>query len=175
MNRKDDLTKWFLAHYGVALKIAFSFAPASDLVSDIVQSTYIEFVDEAASLADDEQLLALLRRITRRVAQRLWNERNHNAPEILDKIARRMAQLAEAHFEELYFEDELLALNVCLDKLPERSRKLVQQHYLEGKSVASLASDFKAAPRRLYKALFRIREKLRSCINLVLKKGEANA
>lgn len=144
------------------------------MVNDIIQSAYIEFLKEATLVEDQNEFHVLLRRVTRRVAKRLWDERYRQAPEMLEKVARRMAQLASSHFDELYFEDEILALNICLSKLPEKSRKLVQQHYLDGKSIALLSREYKVVPRVLYKSIFRIREKLRSCINIVLKKGVQN-
>lgn len=49
------------------MSIAFSFAPRIDTAQDIVQSSYIEFLEEARGKNDHHDLLQVLRRVTHRV------------------------------------------------------------------------------------------------------------
>lgn len=164
MESKDRLTAWFLANYGLTMKIALEYSPSADLVSDIVQSVYIEFLADAADENDPQALLRLLRRATRRIAKRHWDERHRNKSEIIREIGRHFIRINEARFEEKHFEEELVALKKCLEKLSEKNRQLIEMHYLSGNTSASMGAHFGVTARAINKAIYKIREKLRICI-----------
>lgn len=56
------------------------------------------------------------------------------------------------------------ALIHCLEKLPERSRKLIQLKYYEGQSTDQIAALIKSTPASVRVTLFRIRDALADCI-----------
>lgn len=175
LDHDNPLTKWFLQHYGIAVRIAFSFAPDRDAVNDIVQSAFVEFVQQADAGTDDADRAAALKKVTRRVSQKIWNDRYRDKPEKLRQIAERLADLAEQHFAEREFEDELLALQSCLAKLPEKSRKLIEEHYFMGNSVGTISRRFNVTPAAVYKAIGLIRNKLKDCIRYIQGKGGCHA
>lgn len=61
------------------------------------------------------------------------------------------------------------ALQACLDRLAERSRRLLTLRYEQGYSVAQLAQELGRSTEAVYKALARIRLKLRECIDQRLR------
>lgn len=168
-NEKKTLTQWFLLHYGTAMNIAFSFSPSYDMANDILQSAFIEFIEEAEEEHTQVEKLKLLRKVLRRVAQRFWDEKYRNSPEKIEKIARHLSSLAQEEFETKNFEEELFALRKCLEKLSEKSRKLIEEHYFMGNTVKTISEQFGVSSRAVYKAICTIRNKLRDCINAVLK------
>lgn len=66
------------------------------------------------------------------------------------------------------------ALQSCLDEITERSRRLVKLRYEQGYAVARLAQETGRSTEAIYKALARIRNTLRECIDRRLRAaGEA--
>lgn len=148
----------------MAITYALAHAPSSDLVVDIVQASYIEFIGEAAMDDEPDELRTKLRRIVRRVAQREWNERYRKAPERMAKIALYLSAITASHLEDKVFGDELEKLNGCLGELTERNRNLIEEHYFQGRSVVEISKERNVTPRSVFKAISRIRDGLRNCI-----------
>lgn len=164
MTDNERLTSWFLLHHSATMSIAFSFAPTPDVIDDIIQTAYLEFVKEAGAEDDDTTLMTLLRRATRRVAQRYWDERHRNKPEKLEDIGRHLCRLAESHFEDRRYEEEILALRTCLAKLTPKSRKIIEERYLMNNSIDSISRRFNVTKSAVYKTLNNIKNVLRQCI-----------
>jgi RNA polymerase sigma-70 factor (ECF subfamily) len=61
------------------------------------------------------------------------------------------------------------ALQTCLDRLSEQSRRLLMLRYEQGHTVAQLAEELGRSMEAIYKALTRIRLKLRECIDRRLR------
>jgi RNA polymerase sigma-70 factor (ECF subfamily) len=87
--------------------------------------------------------------------------------EVLAYLAERQADRAEA------LGDRLLALRGCLEKLPEPSRRLLQDRYAPGGSVKDLAETDGRSVAALSQVLYRIREKLLDCIKATQAAGGA--
>jgi RNA polymerase sigma-70 factor (ECF subfamily) len=86
---------------------------------------------------------------------------------VLGYLAERQAdRMAEAG-------DRLVALRGCLEKLPEPSRKLLEKRYAPGGSVKDLAEVDGRSVAALSQVLYRIRDKLLSCIESTLAAGGA--
>ncbi|MEM0970294.1 MAG: hypothetical protein AAGJ31_13130 [Verrucomicrobiota bacterium] len=56
-------------------------------------------------------------------------------------------------------------LDLCLEKLSDKDRKLLHRRYHESGTVADLAGDLNASPKQLYKTLERIRANLSRCLD----------
>lgn len=164
MNHKDRLTNWYLQHHGTVLSWAMSHAPSPDTVNDIFQGGYIEFLEDAGDETDPQALLRILRRVVDRVSKRMWRERLKNDPDVLRQIGGRIAELTAARAEKHFYADELAALRHCIDKLPAKSRILIEQHYFVGHSVADIARGFAVTPQAVFKSVAKIRRALRQCI-----------
>lgn len=179
MNVKLQLSHWFLKNYGVALDTAYACAPSFDIVADIVHTSYLELLEEPTRLrgdptTDEKELLLLLRRIVRRVAQRHWDEKQRQTPEKLEKIGRFFQQIASEKEGEYRFEDEIVALRECLTKLNDKSRLLIEQHYFMKQKSQTIAKQFDASENAVNRALYRIRLKLKSCIRFVMQRREGH-
>jgi RNA polymerase sigma-70 factor (ECF subfamily) len=85
-----------------------------------------------------------------------------------------IAYLAERQTERLLEAgDRLTALRGCLEKLPETCRGLLEKRYGPGGSVKSMADADGRSVAALSQALYRIRDKLLSCIETTLSAGGA--
>lgn len=168
---KEELSRWFLSHHGLVLTIAFSCAPHPDLANDISQETFLEFLGEATLEMDELQRTNLLRRITKRIARRHWYERHRGGPEVIERIGQALARMtARVDENRTSYEHELYALRTCLSKLPDKSRRLVEQYYFMENTAAAIAEKLQVTPQAVFQAVYRIREKLRACIHQTLKK-----
>jgi RNA polymerase sigma factor (sigma-70 family) len=69
--------------------------------------------------------------------------------------------------------DELEALRACLERLPERSIKLVRAHFFSGVPLNRIAHEMKKTSYAVAMTFFRIRRKLRGCVEarLNLERG----
>ena len=87
--------------------------------------------------------------------------------EVLAYLAERQAERAET------LADRLVALRGCLEKLPQPSRRLLEERYAPGGSVKDLAEADGRSVAALSQVLYRIREKLLSCIETTRAAGGA--
>lgn len=71
-------------------------------------------------------------------------------------------------------EAERNALDHCLQKLPEKSRRLVQAAYAPGVKINQLSQEMGCTAMTLYKSLHRIRVMLMSCTARVLSVEESH-
>jgi RNA polymerase sigma-70 factor (ECF subfamily) len=60
--------------------------------------------------------------------------------------------------------EELAALARCLRRLPERSARLVQQRYSEGRPVQAIAAMGDTTPEAIHQILGRLRQRLAVCL-----------
>lgn len=90
--------------------------------------------------------------------------------------ASLLDDLSQAALEEADAADERLTLlRQCMEQLPARSRKLIEQRYLPGTSVQDLASKLGRSAAGMRVSLHRIRKILLQCIDGKLAtEGEAN-
>ncbi len=79
--------------------------------------------------------------------------------ELVESIAATGRRLASG------YDDRLDALKVCLEKLPERQRDVVQRRYLNGASVREIAADLEVNPNAASQLLHRARHNLFRCIS----------
>jgi len=64
------------------------------------------------------------------------------------------------------------ALEDCVDKLPERSRRVIELRYRQGKRVEGIAQMLGSTANAVSGVLFRVRQSLRDCIERRLADGE---
>jgi len=87
-----------------------------------------------------------------------------------EDVLELLARTVEGQNETL--EAERRALDLCLNKLPEQQRQLVQAAYAPGARIDRLASELGRTPMALYKTLHRIRLTLMDCTRRVLAKED---
>ena len=65
----------------------------------------------------------------------------------------------------------ILALESCVEELPEKSRYLLHERYQGAGSLQDLAARGRTSPNALYKSLQRVRKALLDCVNRKLAPG----
>ena len=86
---------------------------------------------------------------------------------LAEELALRREQLRPE------FDARLVHLDQCMQKLPEHQRSLVDAYYFRQQDIDVVAGQVQRTVEAVYKALQRIRQQLRECIELSLRKEAA--
>jgi RNA polymerase sigma-70 factor (ECF subfamily) len=151
--------------------LALRLAPAPGLAEDIAQQVFLEFVAKADQWDLDREVKPLLATMTRHVALRCWRERSRAMSAEMRGLAEHIRALAEGSEVEWYRAEEQAALRHCLQQLPEKGRRLIELHYDLGVSSVDIAAQMEITAEAVRRALFRLREQLRKCIQVTLVRG----
>ncbi len=65
--------------------------------------------------------------------------------------------------------EKRVALEICIEQLPEKSRSLLNQHYKYGQPIVEIARGMKKRTDAVYQSLSRIRKRLAECVQLRMK------
>jgi RNA polymerase sigma-70 factor (ECF subfamily) len=163
----------FLTHHDFVKGVALKYAPWPGLVEDICQQVFLEFLAKEDRWDVSRDLRPLLATMTRHVAMRLWRERTRQQPEVVQKLAEHIRQLAESQEAPPRYEEEIAVLRNCLQKLPEKSRELVELYYYNEVRTPEIAEQINMRTDTVCRALSRVREKLRECIERSMDRGGA--
>ncbi len=176
MNAHETQTaQAFLAHHDFVKGVALKYAPWPGLVEDIAQQVFLEFLAKESQWDLSADVRPLLATMTRHVALRLWRERTRQQPEVVQKLAEHIRQLAEERDRPPRYEEEIAVLKGCLAKLPEKSRELVELYYYHEVATAQIAGQVNMRADTVCRALSRVREKLRECLEKTLGGGKEGA
>ena len=171
MSTHAKVAQLVLAHHGFVKGLAVRIAPWPGLADDITQQVFLEFLKKEAKWDLERDVKPLLATMTRHVAMRCWRERTRQMPETVYKLAAHIRDLAGAVDPEPRWDEEVGALKRCLEKLPDKSRSLVDLHYFGGASTVEIAERMAVKADAVRQALCRLRGQLRTCIENALAKG----
>ena len=156
------------ANEGFVHALALRFAPAPGLAEDIAQQVLLEFISKAADWDLSKDIKPLLAVMTRHVANRCWRERLRSLPEVQQEVAEHIRQLAENREVSWFGEEEKSVLKRCLERLPDKSKRLIDWHYYLELSSVEIASRIGMNADAVRRALFRLRQQLRKCMQGLL-------
>ncbi len=139
-------------------------------MEDITQQVFLEFMAKESKWDLSSDARPLLATMTRHIAMRLWRERTRQQP-VVQKLADHIRQLAEERETPPRYEDEVRALRGCLQKLPDKSRELVDLYYYNEVGTPQIAEQIHMKADTVCRALSRVREKLRECIEQSMNQG----
>lgn len=169
--REARIAKVTEAHGQFVRALALRLAPFPGLAEDIAQQVFLEFISKADEWDLDEEVRPLLSTMTRHVALRCWRERTRAMSAEMRGLAEHIRQLAEGSNVEWYRPEEQAALQQCLERLPDKSRRLIELHYHLEVSSVEIAQQMQMTAEAVRRALFRLRQQLRMCIEAAMAKG----
>ena len=161
----------FLSQHDFVKGVALKYAPWPGLMDDITQQVFLEFMKKEAQWDLDKDARPLLATMTRHIAMRQWRERTRQQPDVVQKLADHIRQLAEEREAPPRYQDEISVLRTCLQKLPEKSRELVELYYYNEIGTPQIAEQINMKADTVCRALSRVREKLRDCIEQSMNQG----
>ena len=167
MGQSLDLTALvhlFQDHYGLMIAVAVRNAPSPDLVHDIIQQVFVDFIEDALRAKRDYQkdIAPFLTTLTKNRAMDCWREHKKNSPERLQRIAEQIA--TRGNGDKSFGNDQILSLRMCMKKLPPTTRQMIERHYFYGISMEDIARQEERKVVTIRSFFCRIRQKLRECI-----------
>jgi len=142
-------------------------APVPDLVDEVVQQTFVFAFEHIDEFRKGTHFFAWLSAIAK----------NHLRTEILrysrDRAGRmkyaeqRLLQIAQDRFARRA-PQELIHLEVCLERVPANLRELLELTYKQQHSASEIAQRLEQSLSWVYTTLCRVRKQLRKCIETKL-------
>lgn len=139
-----------------------------DLAEDLFQQTVLEIL-RGAEFDASRDFLPWASGVARNVVRRHWRsaakQPTAGSQEWLDVLSR----LAVEEQEEDVWQAERAALHVCLNKLPDKMRRLFLLRYGQNCKAEELARQSSFPLGSLRTTLARLRLKMRHCINMEIQ------
>ncbi|MCF0234415.1 MAG: sigma-70 family RNA polymerase sigma factor [Thermoguttaceae bacterium] len=170
--RRKKAAQFFLANVAYARKVAAARAPNANVVDDIVNDVFLEFIGGAARWDFSRDLRPLLAAIATNVAKRYRRDCGRRSNEALSRLAETARARVRSNIENAERAAELKALEICVAKLPRHKRKLLDDFYFRRLSVVALARRDGRNVNAEYSELSRLRAELRREMNKFLSSGE---
>ncbi len=153
------------------------YVPLADWVDEIAQQAFVSAYRSLGRYRPGTDFYAWLRRIAynhlraelERAGRRRRLERDRIAAIAGAELGRRLERDA-GRDEEL-----IAALRDCLQRLPKRAREIIDGYYGEARPLAEIAAGLGRKAESLKVSLFKIRARLRSCIEGRRAAAEAGA
>lgn len=159
----------FLMNYDFIIRLAFHFAPWPDLSEDIAHQVFVEFMSHPSRWNLDGDVKPLLIKMTRDVAYRFTKERCKQQTEVQNRIVEHLRQVAEQSLDKRMNRDDIFFLRECVNRLPAKSRRLIERYYHEGISIVQIAQGMNSKDSRIRQILCRLRLKLRQCVERLIR------
>ncbi len=135
---------------------------------DIFQEVWIKLLEALEAGTDIEDQAKWCRGVAKNLVLHYWRDQRDGKvvpdSELIDKV-----EIAFAESDYPDWTDRKEALNQCLNKLPQKSRQLLSLRYEGGKSIEQVAGEVNQSTSSVIKALLRLRQALRQCIDRRMK------
>jgi RNA polymerase sigma-70 factor (ECF subfamily) len=137
----------------------------AEVVDDIAQDAFLIAFRKLGEFERETNFGAWLRAIARNLACNELRSDQRRQRIIGELVATELASdPAQSTLSYELAEERLEAMTQCLQELPQRSRRLVQQRYFERLTPAVIASHEGTNPNHINQMLFRLRAALKECI-----------
>jgi RNA polymerase sigma-70 factor (ECF subfamily) len=153
------------AHQARLRAFIAGYVPRSSWVDDLAQQTFVSAYRSLGSFKVGTDFYAWLRQIAynhlRAELERTNRRRRLEADYIQELAAAELSRRLERPDPN---DDRLDALRDCVSLLPETSMQIVQRHYRDGAPLAEIAGSLGRPAGSLKVTLFKIRVRLKECI-----------
>jgi RNA polymerase sigma-70 factor (ECF subfamily) len=164
---QQEFLRVFLANEREIFRYVAALVPPTADAQEIVQQTAVVLWEKFDQYDASRPFAPWACRFALNIA-RQWMARRQRWKALLDGgIAQELAMRREQLRQE--FDTRLVHLEHCLQKLPEKQRSLVDGYYFKQADVETLAGQARRTVDAVYKALQRIRQQLRDCMERSLR------
>jgi len=169
VNHSNRLVDLAIHHKPIRMYLAKHVQCSAD-VDDIAQDVFVVAFRQLERFRGDSKFSTWLTGIAHNKALEFLrakiNERNKQSNLHQVSIAKhQISSLKIQQHDFDFLEDQLSALELCLEQLPARSRTLIERHYFDQQSTVSIASEANEASGTVRMKLLRIRRILQKCIS----------
>jgi len=151
-----------IAHQDRMRAFIYTLMPGSPHIDDVLQNTNVILWQKRAGFSADTNFTAWALRIARyQTMHQLDRDKRHGRLVCSDEL---LETIAEPTPEGRTHNHMMQALEVCLKKLTDQQRSLIQARYTPGQSLEKHAESIGRTPGSLRIALHRIRDLLKNCV-----------
>jgi RNA polymerase sigma factor (sigma-70 family) len=162
----EEMVRMYQADVRIMTRRHLDNAVAAD---EVAQDVFVQLFRSISGFRGESSLRTWILGVTRnQIRSFLRNESRRKrrsatviSPELLE-AEHAIADLDPFHLKDA--EHELSALQVCLKKLGERPRRIVEDFYFNKQSAESIAVDWQQTPGAIRMLLMRVRKRLGECI-----------
>lgn len=142
-----------------------SLLPGCQDINDVLQDTNVVLWEKMHSFEEGTNFRAWAFTIARNKVMQYWDKQKKlNRITLSETLLDTVAEARKDTRPEL-LENKLRALNLCLQRLNEGERSLVNARYEASSSLQSYAETSGRTSSSLRVSLHRIRKKLKSCVD----------
>lgn len=170
-----EVTEAFLRFYSIHQKQIYAFVgtffrDVAD-VEEVVQETSIVLWSKFSEFRPTGDFLRWAFGIARLEVLRQLRTRNKHATPFDEHL---IELLAEDRYRQIdYYDSRSEALKLCLDKLSQRDRALIEDCYRPGVMIKHVAQRLRRPTNAVYQSVSRIRRALHECINRTVSVRES--
>ncbi|MFT5853347.1 MAG: RNA polymerase sigma-70 factor (ECF subfamily) [Verrucomicrobiales bacterium] len=160
-----EFVKLLTGHQSALRGFIVSLMPGSPDVEDVLQDTNVVIWEKMSSFEQGSNFRAWIFAIAKNVALAHFSKlKRDRSPVVSETLARLIADTwYQRENADLASKD--IALNYCLQTLDDSELAVVDARYSHHNSLEALAAATKRPAATLRVLLFRVREKLRLCVN----------
>ncbi len=139
----------------------------ADLVDEVVQQTFIRAYEQLDQYRTKEDFGVWLRTICHYIILKeikSIQRKDAGKKKYKNHISRKLLHLSEEIYAADIDSDIYENLYKCMNKLKERSMKLIQDKYKEQRSIKEIAGLYSKSVTWVTTAMYRIRKQLKDCI-----------
>lgn len=169
------MIKLLTGHQASLRAFIISLMPGSPDVQDVLQDTNIVIWEKMNQFESGSNFKAWAFSIARNnVMAHLRSVKRSQSPALNENVIQA---ICDAWYQRPQNTTDMrqLALEHCLNKLSNRERRLVESRYASHLSIKEHAASIGRSAETLRVTLFRIREKLRKCVNARIKMSGGTA
>ena len=142
-----------------------------DVAEDLFQQTVLEILKGAEKFDASRDFLPWASEVARNVVRRHWRASERQPAQATQELLDSLASLAIEERDEDIWQAERAALHQCMEKLPDRMRRLFMLRYGHNHKADELARLSSFPVGSLRTTLARLRTKLRHCINTEIQQS----
>jgi len=137
----------------------------SDAVDDLAQETFLLAYHELDRFHEGEDFGKWLRGIARNLVKNEMRKLARRCRITDEELTQHLIMKSDEKMSEnTYDNEDISALQECMNQLTDRSKGLVSGKYKEGSSALLLAEKFEMTATAVRLALMRVRRQLKGCI-----------
>ena len=174
-NNTSDFIRLLTNHQTALRGLIISLLPGCQDINDILQDTNVVLWEKMHTYEPSTNFRSWAFTIARNKVMQYWDkQKKQNRLVLSEKIILAVAEAKKDSTPE-HIEHKLSALNQCLETLNQGERDLIDKRYSSKISLESYSTEIGRPVASLRVSLYRIRKKLRACIDkrLQMKGGIA--
>jgi len=160
-------------HYEALWRYVAALTAGAAEAEDILHQAFLAAFDRLAAGREFEgDPGKWLRATVRHMVYAWWRQRRRMPQDVADRL-KEVADEADDALTRAARAEVQAALEHCLGELSDADRQLVAQRYEQGLRVTQIAERLRRNAATLRVRLFRIRQALKRCVDVVLARGGA--